>query len=240
MSDQQEIVEIIDEEETPQTGAAEVNHPSNKGKNVRVKKVATTHPAAKRKRGENVLIVQLVEELWVKLGLRMKELGEVGPDAMEEFSEGSPSQVSQLEEKLRKAEEHNRELNVVFTRQVDEMANLSNMAGAVGAENLHLKEENMQLMGEVSRLKEEAEKKDRELPDIARQWVKENLKDATQVFTSNPERTMEAFKLLYREPHRKDMITTIGFYGFMSGQKRDQEATHAILADRDPDFNAES
>ncbi|VFQ82611.1 unnamed protein product [Cuscuta campestris] len=51
---------------------------------------------------------------------------------------------------------------------------------------------------------------------------------------------MEGFRLLYREEHGKEMITQVGSYGFMSSQKRDREATHAILAERDPEFNAES
>ncbi|VFQ67030.1 unnamed protein product [Cuscuta campestris] len=101
------------------------------------------------------------------------------------FSEDPPSRVAQLEEKLKKGEEHNRELNVVIMRQTDKMAKLSKMAGVVGAENLQLKEENTQLMEEVSRLKGIVELKDRELPDRARQWM-ENLEDATRVFTPPP------------------------------------------------------
>ncbi|VFR03563.1 unnamed protein product [Cuscuta campestris] len=238
---QQETFEIIDEEETPQTGGATANPPPNKGKGKsRTKKVATTHPSAKRKRGENAPAAESLEELWVKMGLRLKEIGEVGPDALEEFSKGPPSPSSELDEKLKKAEAHNRELQELTARQLDEMANLSRMAGAANAEILRLNEENSQLMGEVSHLKEEAERKEQELPGRARQWMEENLVEAVRVLTSTPERTMEGFKLLYREEHGKQMITAVGSFGFMSGQKRDREATHEILADRDPDFNAKS
>ncbi|VFQ79624.1 unnamed protein product [Cuscuta campestris] len=70
--------------------------------------------------------------------------------------------------------------------------------------------------------------------------MEEDLDEAAHVFTSTPEKTMEAFKLLYREPHGKEMITLVGSCGFMSSQKRDREATHAILAEQDPDFSAKS
>ncbi|VFQ64569.1 unnamed protein product [Cuscuta campestris] len=219
---QQEPVEINSEEETPPTGQAgrtTVNPPLDKGKGkVRTKHAATTHPSAKRRRGESVPAIESLEELWVKMGRKLKK----------------------LEEKLKRLEAHNRELQDLTARQLDEMANLSAVAGRANAEVLQLKEENSLLMGEVSHLKEEAWVMEQELPGRARQWMEENLVEAARVLTSSEERTMEGFKLLYREEQGKEMITQIGSYGFMSGQKRDREATHAILADRDPDFNAES
>ncbi|VFQ83185.1 unnamed protein product [Cuscuta campestris] len=114
---QQETVEIHSEEETPQTGEATqtgkttANPPPNKGKGkTRTKKAATTHPSAKRKRGEDVPVTQLLEELWVKMGLKLKEMGEVGHDALEQLAEDSPSRSSLLEEKLKRAEAHSRKL----------------------------------------------------------------------------------------------------------------------------------
>ncbi|VFQ59874.1 unnamed protein product [Cuscuta campestris] len=241
---QQEPVEINSEEETPPTGHAgrtTVNPPLDKGKGrVRTKHAATTHPSAKRRRGESVPATESLEELWVKMGRKLKEMGEVGPETLGKLSKDSPSRSLQLEEKLKRLEAHNRELQDLTTRQHDEMANLSVVAGRANAEVLQLKEENSLLMGEVSHLKEEAWVKEQELPGRARQWMEENLVEAARVLTSSEERTMEGFKLLYREEQGKEMITQIGSYGFMCGQKRDREATHAILADRDPDFNAES
>ncbi|VFQ95270.1 unnamed protein product [Cuscuta campestris] len=208
---QQETVEIHSEEETPQIGEAiqtrktTTNPPHNKGKGkTRTKKAATTHPSAKRKREEDVPVTQSLEELCVKMGLKLKEMGEVGRDTLEELAEGSPSRSSLLEEKV---------------------------AGKANVEVLQLKEENTQLMGEVSLLKEDAELKEREFPGRARQWMGENLVEAARVLTSTPERTMEGFQLLYREERGKEMITAIGSFGFMSGQKRDREATHEILTD---------
>ncbi|VFQ61135.1 unnamed protein product [Cuscuta campestris] len=174
------------------------------------------------------------------LDKRKGKMGEVGPETLGRLAEDSPSRSLQLEEKLKRLEAQNRELQDLTTRQLDEMANLSAVAGRANAEVLQLKEENSLLMGEVSHLKEETWVKEQELPGRARQWMEENLVEAARVLTSSKERTMEGFKLLYREDHGKEMITQIGSYGFMSGQKRDREATHAILADRDPHFDADS
>ncbi|VFQ88499.1 unnamed protein product [Cuscuta campestris] len=138
-----------------------------------------------------------------------------------------------LEEKLKGVEAHNRELQDLIARQLDEMANLSAIAGRAKAETLQLKEENLKLA-------EDLELKEREFPGKAKQWVGENLEETAQVITSTPEVTMEAFKFIYREPNGKEMVTQVGSYGFMSGQKRDREATHAILADRDPAFSADA
>ncbi|VFQ64365.1 unnamed protein product [Cuscuta campestris] len=195
-----------------QAGNVPVNPPLDKGKGkMRTKKTATTHPAAKRRRGENAPGAESMEELWVKMTLKLKE----------------------LEEKLKRSEAHNRELKDLTARQLDEVANLSAIAGGAKAETLQLKEENLKLM-------EELESKEREFPGRARQWMEDNLVEAARILTSSEERTMEGFRLLYREEQGKEMITQISSYGFMSGQKQDREATHAILAERFPDFNAES
>ncbi|VFQ64802.1 unnamed protein product [Cuscuta campestris] len=117
------------------------------------------------------------------------------------------SWLSLLEEKLKRAKAHNRELQDLTARQLDEMANLSAIARRENAEILQLKEENTQLMGEVSHLKEEVKLKEEELPGRAKQWVEENLFEAARVLTSSEENTMEGFKLLYREEHGKEIIT---------------------------------
>lgn len=51
---------------------------------------------------------------------------------------------------------------------------------------------------------------------------------------------MESFRMLYREPQGKKMITAIGSFGFKSGQKKDQIASHRVLLRRDPDFSVAS
>ncbi|VFQ87019.1 unnamed protein product [Cuscuta campestris] len=202
----QETVEVHSEDEYPltgeagQTGTTTANPPpKGKGK-TRSKKVASTHPSAKRKRGENAPGTESLEELWVKMTLKLKEMGEVGPDALEQLSDGSPSRSSKLEEKLKRAEAHNRELQGLTSRQLDEVANLSRMAGEAEVEILRLKEENLKLM-------EDMELKEREFPVKAKQWMENNLVEAARVLTSSEERTMEGFKLLYREEQGKDMIT---------------------------------
>ncbi|VFQ98059.1 unnamed protein product [Cuscuta campestris] len=165
--------------------------------------------------------------------VQQEPMGEVGPETLERLAEYSPPRSSQLEEKLKGVEAHNRELQDLIARQLDEMANLSAIAERAKAETLQLKEENLKLA-------EDLELKEREFPGKAKQWVGENMEETAQVITSTPEVTMEAFKFIYREPNGKEMVTQVGSYGFMSGQKRDREATHAILADRDPAFSADA
>ncbi|VFQ86997.1 unnamed protein product [Cuscuta campestris] len=114
---QLEPVEINSEEETPPTGRTTVNPPLDKGKGkVRTKHAATTHPSAKRRRGENVPASESLEELWVKMGQKLKEMGEVGPETLERLVEDSPPRSLQLEEKLKGVEAHNRSW-VKYTHQ---------------------------------------------------------------------------------------------------------------------------
>ncbi|VFQ77912.1 unnamed protein product [Cuscuta campestris] len=237
---QEETIEVHSEDEAnptggvPQTGKAPANPSPNKGKGKkRVKHAATTHPSAKKRRGEHSPVKESMEELWVKMTLKLKEMGQVCPETLEKLAEDSPSRSLQLEEKLKGVEAHNRELQDLIARQLEEVSNLSAIAEGAKAETLRLKEENLKLM-------EDLELKEREFPGRAKQWVGENLEETARVITSTPEVTIEAFKFLYREEQGKEMITQIGSYGFMSGQKRDREATHAVLTERDPAFSAEA
>ncbi|VFQ79084.1 unnamed protein product [Cuscuta campestris] len=177
----QEPVEIHSEEGTPptgktgQAGKTTVNPPLDKGKGkVRTKHAATTHPSAKRRRGENAPATESLEELWVKMGQKLKEvifarhfflnlllvcrtnryifvlqMSEVGPDVLEQLANDSPSRSPQLEEKLKRSEAHNQELPDLTTLQLEEMDNLSRMAGAAQDEILRLKEENLKLMEDL-------------------------------------------------------------------------------------------
>ncbi|VFQ92991.1 unnamed protein product [Cuscuta campestris] len=77
---QPETVVIHDEEEDPQTegidqsGNAAVNPSPNKGKGKkRVKHAATTHPSSKKRRGEHSPVNESMEELWVKMTLKLRE-----------------------------------------------------------------------------------------------------------------------------------------------------------------------
>ncbi|VFQ69494.1 unnamed protein product [Cuscuta campestris] len=103
-----------------------------------------------------------------------------------------------------------------------------------------LKEENGRLLDEVSEAKREVAEKEETFPGRAAAWVEENKAEAARVMTASPEATMESFRLLYREPEGKKMITAIGSFGFKSGQKKDRVACHRILKKRDPEFSAAS
>ncbi|VFQ72897.1 unnamed protein product [Cuscuta campestris] len=200
-----------------------------------IKKVATTHPsfAKKRQRADSDMGSQTIEEAFVNLGLRLREVGEIGPLTADRLGLGSPLELA----RLKKEKE---EMALILKSQADELTRLSGLAGSMKAEISQLKEENGRLMDKVSEVKQEMAKKDGDFPGLAAAWVEENKAEAARVMTATPETTMESFRLLYREPEGRKMITAIGSFGFKSGQKKDRIASHRVLLRRDPDFSAAS
>ncbi|VFQ69794.1 unnamed protein product [Cuscuta campestris] len=161
------------------------------------------------------------------------EVGEIGPITADRLGMDSPTKVARLKKK-------NEKLALILKSQTNELAKLSKMVGSLGAENTRLKEENGQLLDEVSETKREMAEKEENFPGRAAAWVEENKAEAARVMTASPEATMESFRLLYREPEGKKMIIAIGSFGFKSGQKKDRAASHRILLKRDPAFTAAS
>ncbi|VFQ66007.1 unnamed protein product [Cuscuta campestris] len=254
-----ETVEILDEEE-PQEDRSKGKEKEKAGR--RVKKVATTHPsyAKKRARSDPEPAGQTIEEAFVNLGLRLKEVssaailvliplryysiltgllfplvqaGEIGPLTADRLGLGSPSEFARLKKEKEK-------MNLILKNQADELIRLSSMAGTMKAEIYQLKEENGRLMDEVSEDKREMAEKVETFPGRAAAWVEENKVDAARVMTATPEATLESFKFLYRELEGRKMITAIGSFGFKSGQKKDRIASHRVLLKRDPGFSAAS
>ncbi|VFQ97956.1 unnamed protein product [Cuscuta campestris] len=228
----QETVEILDEDE-PQDNRSKGREKEKTGR--RTKKVATNHPSAmnKRQRTDSGAAYQTVEEAYINLGLRLREVGEIGPVTTDRLGMDPPTEVARLKKK-------NEELALLLKSQTDELAKLSKMAGSLGAENTRLKEENGRLLDEVSEAKREMAEKEENFPGRAAAWVEENKAEAARVLTASPEATMESFRLLYREPEGKKMITAVGSFGFKCGQKKDRAASHRILLKRDPAFTAAS
>ncbi|VFQ62538.1 unnamed protein product [Cuscuta campestris] len=224
-----ETVEILDEDE-PQEDRSRGKEKEKAGR--RVKKVATTHPSYAKKRARSDLepAGQTIEEAFVNLGLRLKEAGEIGPLTADRLGLGSPSEFA----RLKKEKE---EMALILKSQADE---LSGLAGSMKTEISQLKEENGRLMDEVSEAKREMMEKEENFPGRAAAWVEENKAEAARVLTASPEATMESFRLLYREPEGKKMITAVGSFGFKCGQKKDRAASHRILLKRDPAFTAAS
>ncbi|VFQ62735.1 unnamed protein product [Cuscuta campestris] len=206
----QETVEILDEDE-PQD-----NRSKGKGKEKTGRRTKKT-----------------VEEAYINLGLRLREVGEIAPITADRLGMDSPTEVARLKKK-------NEELALLLKSQTDELTKLSKMAGSFGAENTRLKEENGRLLDEVSETKREMAEKEENFPGRAAAWVEENKAEAARVLTASPEATMESFRLLYREPEGKKMITAVGSFGFKCGQKKDRAASHRILLKRDPAFTAAS
>ncbi|VFR00543.1 unnamed protein product [Cuscuta campestris] len=228
----QETVEILDEDE-PQDNRSKGKEKDKTGR--RTKKVATTHPsyAKKRARSDSEPAGQTVEEAFVNLGLRLREVGEIGPLTADRLGFGSSSELA----RLKKEKE---EMALILKSQADELTRLSGLAGSMKVEISQLKEENCRLLDEVSGAKQEISQKEKDFPGRAAAWVGENKAEAARVMTASPEATMESFRLLYREPEGKKMITAIGSFGFKSGQKKDWAASHRILKKRDQDFTAAS
>ncbi|VFQ87521.1 unnamed protein product [Cuscuta campestris] len=227
-----ETVEILDEDE-PQDNRSKGKEKEKAGR--RVKKVATTHPsyAKKRARSDPEPAGQTIEEAFINLGLRLKEAGEIGPQTVDRLGMSSPSEV----DRLKKEKE---EMALILRSQADELIRLFGLAGAMKTEISQLKEENGRLLDEVSEAKREAAEKEETFPERAVAWVEENKAVAARVMTATPEAAMESFRLLYREPEGRRMITAIGSFGFKSGQKKDRIASHRALLRRDPSFSATS
>ncbi|VFR00844.1 unnamed protein product [Cuscuta campestris] len=213
---QPETVEIHDEEE-PEDDRSKGKGKEKAGR--RIKKVATSHPSfsKKRQRGDSNPVSQTIEEAFINLGLR-----EIGPHAVEHLGMGSPSELA----RLKKEKE---EMSLILKSQADELIRLSGMAGTMKVEISQLKKENGRLMDEVSEAKKEMALKEESFPGRAATLVGENKAEAARVMTATPETTMESFRLLYREPEGKKMITTIGSFGFKSGQKKDRSTIWASL-----------
>ncbi|VFQ97943.1 unnamed protein product [Cuscuta campestris] len=227
-----ETVEILDEDE-PQDNRSKGKEKEKTGR--RTKKVATTHPsyAKKRARSDPEPAGQTIEEAFINLGLRLKEAGEIGPHTVDRLGMSSPSEV----DRLKKEKE---EMALILKSQADELIRLSGLAGAMKTEISQLKEENGRLLDEVSETKREMAEKEEIFPGRAAAWVEENKATAARVMTATPEATIESFRLLYREPEGKKMITAVGSFGFKCGQKKDRAASHRILLKRDPAFTAAS
>ncbi|VFQ90025.1 unnamed protein product [Cuscuta campestris] len=158
---------------------------------------------------------------------------EIGPLTVDRLGIGSPFEVD-------RPKKEKEEMALILKSQADELIRLSGMAGRMKAEISQLKEENSRLMDEVSEAKKEMAEKEENFPGHAAAWVEENKADAARVMTATAEATMESFRLLYREPEGRKMITAIGSFGFKSGQKKDRIPSHWVLLKRDPDLSAAS
>ncbi|VFQ98544.1 unnamed protein product [Cuscuta campestris] len=123
---QQETVEVHDLDEP------EDDRSKGKGKEKidwRIKKVATTHPsfAKKRQRADSDTGSQTIEEAFVNLGLRLREVKEIGPITADRLGLGSPSELA----RLKKEKE---EMALILKSQTDELTRLSGLAGSMKAE----------------------------------------------------------------------------------------------------------
>ncbi|VFQ90200.1 unnamed protein product [Cuscuta campestris] len=136
---------------------------------------------------------------------------------------------------------------LVLANQTKEMAKLSNLDGEVDrekkelqAENTRLMEENNRVMEDNCELRRSLEQKKANLPVEAVAWAREHQVELANELLCSPEATMNIFTTLYKKPEGRKMITAMGSYGFMVGQKQEWAATHHVLLTRDPDFFPEA
>ncbi|VFR02686.1 unnamed protein product [Cuscuta campestris] len=157
-----ETVEILDKDE-PQDNRSKGKEKEKTGR--RMKKVATTHPsyAKKRARSDPEPAGQTIEEAFIILGLRLKE---IGSHTVDRLGMGSPSEVDRLKREKE-------EMALILKSQADELIRLSGLAGAMKTEISQLKEENGRLMDEVSEAKREMAEKEETFPGRAAAWVEE-------------------------------------------------------------------
>ncbi|VFQ65962.1 unnamed protein product [Cuscuta campestris] len=187
----QETVEIHDEDEPQDDRSKGKSPPKTKEKTSRrTKKVATTHHSFSKKRQwvDSDTASPSVKEAFINLGLRLREVGEIGPLTVDQLGMSFPFEVAQLKKE---------EMTLILKSQADELTRQSGMAGPMKAEISQLKEENGRLMDEVSEVKQEMAKKAEDFPGLAAAWVEENKAKAARVMTATPEATMESFKFLY-------------------------------------------
>ncbi|VFQ61653.1 unnamed protein product [Cuscuta campestris] len=117
-----------------------------------------------------------------------------------------------------------------------------------------LKEERARLDEEKAKLMEEKRKvaeleealgqaeespraKEQSFPDDAANWAACHHDEVARSILTKPEETMDFFKVMYKEPEGKRMITDIGSYGFQCGQKEERSLLYARLQKRVPSFD---
>ncbi|VFQ68975.1 unnamed protein product [Cuscuta campestris] len=91
-------------------------------------------------------------------------------------------------------------------------------------ERIKLEEERAKLVEEkrkvaeledaLGQAKESARAKEKSFPDDAATWASCHHAEVARSILTNPEDTMDFFKVMYKEPEGKKMITDVGSYGF--------------------------
>ncbi|VFQ96747.1 unnamed protein product [Cuscuta campestris] len=89
----------------------------------------------------------------------------------------------------------------------------------------------------LAQAEETARSKEEAFPDDAAIWAACHHTEVARSILTNPEDTMDFFKVMYKEPEGKRMITDVGSYGFQCGQKEERSLLYARLQRKDPSFD---
>ncbi|VFQ86205.1 unnamed protein product [Cuscuta campestris] len=109
------------------------------------------------------------------------------------------------------------------------------------ARSARLEEEGKRKVAELeealAQAEETARSKEEAFPDDAAIWAACHHTEVARSILTNPEDTMDFFKVMYKEPEGKRMITDVGSYGFQCGQKEERSLLYARLQRKDPSFD---
>ncbi|VFQ83084.1 unnamed protein product [Cuscuta campestris] len=194
----------------------------------------------KKKTGSLDLEGESVEEAFLALTRRLQKVGvlseEIGQSLIEPTNQASQlnllldsakSEINDLVERERRLEVEVRAERALLEEERARSARLEEEGKRKVAEL----EEALAQAEETSRSKEEA------FPDDAAIWAACHHTEVARSILTNPEDTMDFFKVMYKEPEGKRMITDVGSYGFQCGQKEERSLFYARLQRKDPSFD---
>ncbi|VFQ89984.1 unnamed protein product [Cuscuta campestris] len=209
----------------PATHLSESDRVPSPKKDVKAKGNGTGHSSSQKRKGSH-------KTSRGKGGRRLDISEEVGRSIVEpkdQVSEltllldSSKLEINDRVEREKKLEE---ELIAERDRLEEEMAKLVEAERKVA-----------ELEDALAQAEETARSKEETFPDDAVIWATCHHTEVSRSILTNPEDTMDFFKVMYKEPEGKRMITDVGSYGFQCGQKEDRSLLYARLQRKDPSFD---
>ncbi|VFR01270.1 unnamed protein product [Cuscuta campestris] len=160
----------------------------------------------KKKTGSLDLEGESVEEAFLALTRRLQKSPQLNL-----LLESAKSEINDLVERERRLEV---ELRIERAKLEEERALLEEER----ARSARLEEEGNRKVAELeealAQVEESARAKEKSFPDDAATWAACHHIEVARSILTNPEDTMDFFKVMYQEPEGKRMITDIGSYGF--------------------------
>ncbi|VFR02031.1 unnamed protein product [Cuscuta campestris] len=202
----------------------------------------------KKKTGSLDLEGESIEETFLALAKKLSKAGVISEEVGQSLLEPK-DQVSQLNLLLDSAKSEINDLVERERRQEVELE-LRTERAKLEEERALLEEERArsarleegkrkvaELEEALAQVEESARVKEECFPDDAANWAACHHTEIARSILTKPEDTMDFFKIMYKEPEGKRMITDIGSYGFQCGQKEERSLLYARLQKRDPSFD---